>query len=199
MLLGGRPKTGGAGPFRTMGTTRGLPSVYMSNVLGRAALCRRCRSIPGLGHAPHSGAIQNCRPGGKRGNDQTLPDVWRIADARRDIFDEWQFATDPANLQPKVRPVLRAAAAHLRKFAPPDLAQEEIDGVIDAVEAPWGIRIEKQIREALASADGVDASRRIVETVRQLGLEPFRAPEPLPPIEEEDVRLICWLAVDSPQ
>ena len=119
--------------------------------------------------------------------------------ARRDVFDEWQFATDPANLQPKVRPALRAAAGHLRKFPPPGLTQEEIDRVIDAVEAPWGIRIEKQIREALAAADGADASRRIVETVRQLGLEPFRAPEPLPPIEEEDVRLICWLAVDNPQ
>ncbi|MBM3747941.1 MAG: hypothetical protein FJW34_19310 [Acidobacteria bacterium] len=117
--------------------------------------------------------------------------------ARRDIFDEWQFATDPANLQPKVRPALRAAAGHLRKFPPPPLTQEEIDAVIDAVEAPWGMRIEKQIREALASSDGVDASRRIVDTVRQLGLEPFRAPEPLPPIEEEDVTLICWLAVDA--
>ena len=41
------------------------------------------------------------------------------------------------------------------------------------------------------------ASLAIAETVRRLGLEPFRAPEPLPPIQEEDIHLICWMAVDA--
>ena len=41
------------------------------------------------------------------------------------------------------------------------------------------------------------ASLAIAETVRRLGLEPFRAPDPLPPIQEEDIHLICWMAVDA--
>jgi hypothetical protein len=35
--------------------------------------------------------------------------------ARRDIFDEWTFATDPVSLQPKVRPLLKRAADVVRK------------------------------------------------------------------------------------
>ena len=117
--------------------------------------------------------------------------------ARKEIFDEWMFATDPANLQPRVRPALRAAANHLRKFPPPGMIQEKVDELVESVEAPWGVRYEKQIREAMESAPGTEASRAIAETVRRLGLEPFKAPEPLPPIEEQDIRLICWMAVDA--
>jgi len=117
--------------------------------------------------------------------------------ARRDIFDDWTFATDPANLQPRVPPALRAAAEHLRKFPPPDVVQEDLDKLIDAIEAPWGPRIVRQIRMELASAEAIKVSTAIVETVRRLGLEPFKAPPPLPPIQEEDVRLICWLAVEA--
>jgi hypothetical protein len=117
--------------------------------------------------------------------------------ARRDIYDEWAFATDPANLQPRVRPTLRGAAEHVRRYPPPDMSQDEIDRLTESIEAPWGIRIEKQIREAMRSAEGVQASKAVAETVQRLGLEPFKAPEPLPPIEEQDIQLICWLAVDT--
>jgi hypothetical protein len=117
--------------------------------------------------------------------------------ARKEIFDEWMFATDPANLQPRVRPALRAAANHIRKFPPPGMVQEKVDQLVESVEAPWGVRYEKQIREAMESANGAAASTAIAETVRRLGLEPFNAPEPLPPIEEQDIRLICWMAVDA--
>ena len=42
--------------------------------------------------------------------------AWRKA--RSEIFQEWTFATDPANLQPRVRPALRARRAATRCFAP---------------------------------------------------------------------------------
>jgi hypothetical protein len=41
------------------------------------------------------------------------------------------------------------------------------------------------------------ASAALVEKVRELGLQPFVQPEPLPPIQEEDVVLICWMSVDN--
>jgi hypothetical protein len=117
--------------------------------------------------------------------------AWQVA--RHDIFSEWSLATDPANLQPKVRPALKAD--HLRKYPPPDLNQDEINGLIESIEAPWGTRIEKQIREAAEPAQATATSEAIVEVVRKLGLEPFRAPEPLPPIEESEVRLVCWMTI----
>jgi hypothetical protein len=127
--------------------------------------------------------------------EESAYNAWMLA--RKNIFDEWMFATDPANLQPRVRPALRAAANHLRKFPPPGMIQQEVDRLVESVEAPWGVRYEKQIREAMESGGGAAASTAIAETVRRLGLEPFKAPEPLPPIEEQDVRLICWMAVDA--
>jgi Helicase conserved C-terminal domain/PLD-like domain/SNF2-related domain len=121
--------------------------------------------------------------------------AWRTA--RGDIFNEWTFATDPANLQPRVRPSLRAAANHLRRYPPSGMSQEELDRLTEAIEAPWGPRIERQIRTAMESGEGLIGSAAIAESVKRLGLEPFQAPAPLPPIQEEDVRLICWLAVES--
>jgi hypothetical protein len=117
--------------------------------------------------------------------------------ARRDIFVEWMRATDPANLQPKVRPSMKAAADHLRKNPPAEMTQEKIDEIIDSIEAPIGIRYEREIREAMLSAKGKAASAAIVETAKRLGLRPFRAPEPWPQIEENEINLVGWMAVDA--
>lgn len=117
--------------------------------------------------------------------------------ARLDIYKAWQYETDPANLQPKVRPLLKRAAELVRKNPISTMSQEELDRIIDAIEAPWGNRIESQIREAMNDSPSPEAARRIIETVKRLGLQPFRAPTPLPPILLEDVLLICWLAIES--
>ena len=116
--------------------------------------------------------------------------------ARRDVFDEWTIATDPANLQPKVRPSLRTAADQLRKYPPPGINLQELDRLLETIEAPWGARIERILREAMQEKEGREASIALVEKIRLLGLLPFRPPEPLPPIELDEIRLVCWMAVD---
>jgi hypothetical protein len=68
---------------------------------------------------------------------------------------------------------------------------------VDSIEAPWGARIENQIREAMGDVATSGAAARVIEVVRRLGLQPFQAPEPLPPIEPEEVTLICWMAVEA--
>jgi hypothetical protein len=115
--------------------------------------------------------------------------------ARRDIFEEWKFATDPANLHPRVRAGMRAAADHIRKYPPPGFTQEQIDQLIECIEAPWGVRVERQIRECLDGATAIEASVAIAAKVKELGLEPFKPAPPLPPIDEDEIRLVCWLAV----
>ena len=89
---------------------------------------------------------------------------------RADIYNEWALATDPANLQPKVRPALKAAANNLRKYPPQGIVQEDLNRLIESVEAPWGIRIEKQIKDAYESVAGPDASAAIADAVKRLGL-----------------------------
>ncbi len=119
--------------------------------------------------------------------------AWELG--RRDIFEEWKFATDPANLQPRVKAGMKAAADHVRKYPPPGFTQEQVDRLIECIEAPWGARIERQIRDCLGGAKGPEASIAIAAKVKELGLEPFKPAPPLPPIDQDEIRLVCWLAV----
>ena len=128
---------------------------------------------------------------------ETTYEAWKKA--RKDIYDEWMFSTDPANLQPRIRPFFRQAAEHLRKHPPADVSQDELDATIESLEAPWGVRIERSIKEVFnrEGEDPIAASKVLVWKVRELGLQPFIQPEPLPPIDEDEITLICWMAVDS--
>jgi hypothetical protein len=87
--------------------------------------------------------------------------------ARGDVYEEWMKKTDPANLQPKVRPSLRAAAELVRSFPPPEMSMEETHRLTETIEAPWGGRTEKQmlpqlVEVNLAQVDVVGFSRRRV-------------------------------------
>ncbi len=120
------------------------------------------------------------------------------ATAREDIYQEWMFATDPANLQPRIRPFFRKAAEHLRQYPPADLHQAELDELVEAIEAPWPLRYERALRGVFdpEAEDPFMVSAKLVEKVRELGLEPFVQPEALPIIQRDDVGLVCWLAVE---
>lgn len=119
--------------------------------------------------------------------------------ARADIFTEWQRATDPANLTPEIRRLFREAGKHVRGFRPPEMPQEVADRLVECLEAPWGARIERALREVFdPDAPGDEATTRaLAERVRELGLQPWKAPEPLPPIEEDEVVLVVWMAVEA--
>jgi hypothetical protein len=121
------------------------------------------------------------------------------AKARRSIFDAWTFETDPANLQPKIRKLNRDVAAFLRANPPADVEQERLHRCLDAVESPWPRREENLLRLASEREFRTNAerARHLVEEVERIGAEPFHAPEPLPPIEAEEIHLIAWMAIEA--
>lgn len=120
------------------------------------------------------------------------------ARARRDIYADWTFATDPLNIQPKIRPLFRRAADHLRAHPPTGIEQMTLDQTVDAIEAPWGVRHERALREAFDVAGGpIAISKALIDKVSELGLQPFVQPSPLPLIEESEITLVCWMAVDA--
>jgi len=123
-------------------------------------------------------------------------DAW--ARARQDIFEQWQKATDPRHLQPKVPKTMREAAQLLRAHPPRNLTQEEVEHLIDALEAPYGARIEKIIREAMrAEAQPARQAEAVAAKAQELGLEPPEPVSALPVIEPDDVHLVCWTAIVS--
>lgn len=40
-------------------------------------------------------------------------------------------------------------------------------------------------------------ARGVVDTVERIGTEPFHAPNPLLPIEMDEIHLSCWLATEE--
>jgi len=121
-------------------------------------------------------------------------DAWNRA--RLHIFQEWEKATDPRNLQPKVPKTMRDAAELLRTHPPAELAQTEVERLIDALEAPYGTRIEKMIREAMRSEEQpAKQAVAVAVSAKDLGLERPEPVQALPVIELEDVHLVCWLAI----
>jgi hypothetical protein len=163
------------------------------------------RFVPRAGGAVEHNTLKclkriDCRPQtprvlGRDLADETY-DAWERA--RRHIYDEWMFATDPANIQPRIRPFFREAAEHLRKFPPPGVTQDQVQAAVESLEAPLGIRYERALRLEcdLTDADKVGISRRLVDRINELGLQPYKQPEPLKLIEADDIELICWMAVD---
>lgn len=122
-------------------------------------------------------------------------DAWETA--RADVFGQRQEQTDPLNVQPDIRRLFREVGQHLRDHWPDDLTQEKRQETVEAVEAPWGRRYERELREVFEdeSLDPVPKSRELIDLVDQLGLQPFEAPDPLSPIEEDEVKLVCWMAI----
>jgi hypothetical protein len=119
--------------------------------------------------------------------------------ARADIFAEWQKATDPANLTPEIRRLFRSAGEHVRRHRPPEMSQEAADRLVECLEAPWGFRIERALREVFDpdQPKGEESTRALEARARELGLQPWKAPEPLPPIDQEEIVLVVWMAVEA--
>ena len=119
--------------------------------------------------------------------------------ARQSLYQAWSFETDPANLQPKVRKLNRDVATFLREHPPADIEQARLHRCLDASESPWSRREENLLRVAWEREfpSPADKSRHLIEEVERIGAEPFRPPDPLPPIEMEEVHLITWMAIES--
>ncbi len=116
--------------------------------------------------------------------------------ARTSIESDWNRAADPANLTPAVPAGMRRAAEVVRDHRPSEMTIEDADALIDRLEAPYPERIVRSIRAALGTTeDPVEQARMVARYARDLGLRPSAPPEPLPEISEDDIHLVCWLAI----
>ena len=135
--------------------------------------------------------------------ERVLPDELRErvyetwGTAREDIYEQWQEQTDPLNVQPDIRRLFREVGQHLRDHWPEEFTQEELTEAVASVEAPWGRRYERELREVYEQEDlgPVEKSRQLVSKVDDLGLQPYEAPDPLPPIDEQEVKLVAWMVI----
>ena len=124
-------------------------------------------------------------------------DFWEAA--RHDVWTDWMHETDPANLQPKVRPLNLRVAEFIRANVVVDMPEDRVARALDVLESPWPRREEIMLREWFEGGEREDAalSRLLVDRILDTGLEPVEPPPPLPPISPEDVRLLCWMGIDD--
>ena len=122
--------------------------------------------------------------------------AWELAQAN--IWDSWDFYTDPSNLQPKVRKLNREVDAFLLDN-PADLEQTILDKTSETLMSPWPMREENKLREVWKTEYPSNEAKAeaLVEAVKASGIEPYEQPERFPKIDREEVRLICWLAIEK--
>jgi superfamily II DNA/RNA helicase len=127
---------------------------------------------------------------------QTAHGAWQRA--RQHVYEAWTHETDPAHLQPRVSKLNREIAEFLRTHPPVDVEQTRVERCLDAVEAPCSRREENLLRAVFDAHFPSHAakSKALVDEVERIGLQPFAAPAPLPPIQPDEVHLICWLAIE---
>ena len=148
--------------------------------------------------------LDRARPRNGIGTPRVLDDdtyrgafeAWETA--RADVVDKWNYLADKANLEPRIPPTLTRAAEIVRTHAPPALTQDQIDRAIDTLHAPYPQRTIRTFRAAMKSLqDPAEQAQKILEIIRDLGLEPYVPPKPLPEITPDDVHLVCWLALGA--
>jgi hypothetical protein len=122
-------------------------------------------------------------------------ELWSAA--QNHILQSWLFETDPANLQPKVRPLNHRVAEFIRGNLPPDVEEARIRRALDVLESPWPRREELMLREwhADESRTGAAKSSYLIEKILETGLEPFQEPQTLPLISGDEIELVCWMAI----
>lgn len=127
---------------------------------------------------------------------QAAYSFWAVA--QQHIRDGWMLETDPANTQPRVRPLNHRVADFIRTHRPRGLSEERMTCALDILESPWPRREEVMLRQWFGEGDMEAPGGRVRTLVRRIietGLEPAHPPSPLPPIELEDVELVCWMAL----
>ena len=123
-------------------------------------------------------------------------DAWDIA--RRDVWREWTRLVDPANLQPDVPKAFRNATAVLHRHGAEVLGTDELERLIPCFRSVPTARLQREAR-AILSAETSDAVKveSLRDFARRTGLRPPEPVKPLPPVAEEEVHLVAWMAVSA--
>ncbi len=126
---------------------------------------------------------------------ESVYDFWDVA--KKNIWDSWMLETDPANLQPKVRPLNQRVAEFIRANPPIDQDAERTSQALDILESPWPRRDENLLRTwfELEELVGAEKCADMIEKILSTGIEPYLQAPLLPPIQMGDIKLVCWIAL----
>jgi len=124
-------------------------------------------------------------------------EAWKVA--RDSALSDWTFLTDPMNLKPDSPKAFRDASQLVfqsGQFLTPE-GQMELIGKLNAVPSK---KVERAVRSAL-SMPGSDQEKilAVKAEVEAAGLQKPEPPKPLDAVTQNQVRLVCWMAVKGRQ
>jgi hypothetical protein len=87
----------------------------------------------------------------------------------------------------------------LMENPPADVDQTKLDRVSNTLTSPWPRREENKLREVWKEehVSNQEKALALIKAVDETGIEPFEQPERFPKIEGDEVRLVCWLAIQA--
>lgn len=120
-------------------------------------------------------------------------DAWAVA--KDHIHQAWMYNADPANLSRPVPKVMRDAADVIRRHGAH--LDDSQDRLLARLEAPYASRIQRAVRDVVTDSTrtGYEKADRLLALADHLGLVDQPAPRPLPPIDPDDIHLICWTVI----
>ncbi len=127
-------------------------------------------------------------------------DFWD--DAQSHIMAHWMHETDPANLQPKVDRINHQVAEFIREYPPREIESDLTRDALDILESPWPRREQNELRTLFKSREDLQQSEKyslsndLVEYVMNTGIERSQPPPALPLIDIDDIKLLCWMAIE---
>ncbi|MYF45440.1 MAG: helicase [Rhodobacteraceae bacterium] len=129
--------------------------------------------------------------------ERNVYDFWELA--RENIWESWMEETDPANFQPKIRPLNHRVAEFIREQPLIGKMGEQTRKALNILESPWPRREEIMLRGWFQTDEykGEKLANILIQKIIDTGIEPTTPPLPLPPIELKDVELLCWIGIQS--
>jgi len=75
------------------------------------------------------------------------------------------------------------------------LTVEEADALVERIRAPYPARLLRPVWKVLSEGSEKEQGTALAELADHLGFTPSTRPQPLPPVNDEDIHLLCWIAI----
>jgi hypothetical protein len=124
---------------------------------------------------------------------QQVFDAW--AKVRAEIHETWTRLTDPAFLAPKVDLALRQAINLV--FAHGTVLGVGQQTLIAKLSGKWNKAVVDAVRAIVRNEELLPAEKviQLDALATEMGLQIPAAPQPLPSVRIDDIRVVCWMAV----
>lgn len=97
-----------------------------------------------------------------------------------------------------MRPLNHRVVEFIRDNPPLDMSDDRVHQALDILESPWPRREEMMLRGWFESDEhqGATLASFLIDQIHETGLDPTEPPPLLPPINQDEIELLCWMGIE---